>query len=213
VTDDDQPFGDQPYDAEAEAEGDDGGGGPAVAPGRPSPRGRGQSAEAEQLLAQAVDLVEAARPMPLSSSAKLNNKDELLDVLEEVIDRLPDELREARWLRKEREEYLAKMRADGDEILDAARAHAERMVERAEIVKSAEHRARRIIDGAEAEARRLRLECEDFCDQKLAGFEIVLERTMKLVSSGRDKLQATNLSRSSATEAEAAADELDPGQR
>ncbi len=213
MTDDDQPFGDQPYDAEAEAEGDDGGGGPAVAPGRPSPRGRGQSAEAEQLLAQAVDLVEAARPMPLSSSAKLNNKDELLDVLEEVIDRLPDELREARWLRKEREEYLAKMRADGDEILDAARAHAERMVERAEIVKSAEHRARRIIDGAEAEARRLRLECEDFCDQKLAGFEIVLERTMKLVSSGRDKLQATNLSRSSATEAEAAADELDPGQR
>ncbi len=213
MTDDDQPFGDQPYDAEAEAEGDDGGGGPAVAPGRPSPRGRGQSAEAEQLLAQAVDLVEAARPMPLSSSAKLNNKDELLDVLEEVIDRLPDELREARWLRKEREEYLAKMRADGDEILDAARAHAERMVERAEIVKSAEHRARRIIDGAEAEARRLRLECEDFCDQKLAGFEIVLERTMKLVSSGRDKLQAANLSRSSATEAEAAADELDPGQR
>lgn len=213
MTDDDQPFGDQPYDAEAEAEGDDGGGGPAVAPGRPSPRGQGQSAEAEQLLAQAVDLVEAARPMPLSSSAKLNNKDELLDVLEEVIDRLPDELREARWLRKEREEYLAKMRADGDEILDAARAHAERMVERAEIVKSAEHRARRIIDGADAEARRLRLECEDFCDQKLAGFEIVLERTMKLVSSGRDKLQATNLSRSSAAEAEAAADELDPGQR
>jgi cell division septum initiation protein DivIVA len=212
VTDDDRPYGDQPYDAEAEAGGgDDGDGGPAVAPGRPLPRGRGQSAEAEELLAQAVDLVEAARPMPLSSSAKLNNKDELLDVLEEVIDRLPDELREARWLRKEREEYLAKMRADGDEILDAARAHAERMVERAEIVKSAEHRARRIIDGAEAEARRLRLECEDFCDQKLAGFEIVLERTLKLVSSGRDKLQATNLSRSSAAEAEAAADELDPG--
>jgi hypothetical protein len=39
------------------------------------------------------------------------------------------------------------------------------------------------------------LECEDFCDQKLASFEIVLERTLKLVGSGREKLQATNLAR------------------
>lgn len=180
-----------PYDADAEDDVPD-----EVEPqGRR--RGRAQPADAEELLRRVVELVDAARPMPLSASAKINNKDELLDLLEEAIDRLPDELREARWLRKEREEYLAKMRADGDEILDAARAHAERMVQRTEVVKAAEHRARRIIDGAEAEARRLRLECEDFCDQKLASFEIVLERTLKMVGAGRQKLQATNLSRHS----------------
>jgi len=117
----------------------------------------------------------------------------VLDLLEEVQERLPDEIREARWLLKEREEYLAKMQADGDEILDAARAHAERMVQRTEVVKAAEHRARRIVEGAQAEARRLRLECEDFCDQKLAGFEIVLERTLKTVEGGRQKLQTTGL--------------------
>lgn len=159
---------------------------------RPVARGRNQSVDADELLRRVADLVAAARPMPLSASAMIN-KEEVLELLEEAIDRLPDELREARWLRKEREEYLTKMRADGDEILDAARARAERMVQRAEVVKSAEHRARRIIEGAEAEARRLRLECEDFCDQKLAGFEIVLERTLKMVGAGREKLQATNI--------------------
>ncbi|MEO6629037.1 MAG: hypothetical protein ABIP03_10770, partial [Aquihabitans sp.] len=123
------------------------------------------------------------------------NKEEVLELLEEAQARLPDELREARWLRKERDEYLAKMRVDGDEILDAARTRAEQMVQRTEVVKAAEHRARRLIDGAEAEARRLRLECEDFCDQRLAGFEIVLERTLKTVGSGRQKLQATNMAR------------------
>ena len=81
------------------------------------------------------------------------------------------------------------------------------MVQRTEVVKAAEHRARRIIDAAEAEARRLRLECEDFCDQKLAGFEIVLERTLKLVASGREKLQATNLGREDQPELESAAEE------
>jgi hypothetical protein len=180
---------DQPFDAEAEVE-------PVVEEPqqrRGLSRGRTQ-VDAEELLRRVSDLIAAARPMPLSASAMIN-KEEVLELLDEAIGRLPDELREARWLRKEREEYLAKMRADGDEITDAARARAEQMVQRTEVVKAAEHRARRILDSAEAEARRLRLECEDFCDQKLASFEIVLERTLKLVGSGREKLQATNLAR------------------
>lgn len=158
-------------------------------------RRRAQPADAEDLLRRVAELIEGARPIPLSASAKINNKEEVLDLLYEAIERLPVELRDARWLKKEREEFLAKMRADGEDITDAARAHAERMVQRTEVVKSAELRARRIVEGAEAEARRLRLECEDYCDQKLATFEIVLERTMKIVTSGRAKLQATNLVR------------------
>ena len=184
---------DEIYDADAEEdldELDDAEGGPR----RGRIRGRSKPADSEDLLRRVADLVAAARPMPLSASAMIN-KDEVLELLEEAINRLPTELRDARWLMKEREEYLAKMRVTGDEILDAARARAEHMVQRTEVVKASEHRARRIIDAAENEARRLRLECEDFCDQRLAGFEIVLERTLKLVSSGRERLQASNLPR------------------
>lgn len=160
--------------------------------GRSTRRGRSSPADAEELLQRVHRLIDAAKPIPMSATYRID-KDEVLDLLDEAMERLPDELREARWLRKERDEYLSKMQSDGEEIIDAARARAERMVQRAEVVKAAEHRARRILDGADAEARRLRLECEDFCDQKLAGFEIVLERTLKVVGSGREKLQATNL--------------------
>ena len=178
-------YDDFPYDAEAEAAG----GRPEQVVVRPTGRERrGPQPDSDELLRRVADIIAGARPMPLSASAMIN-KEEVLELLEEAIARLPDELREARWLRKEREEYLAKTHADGDEILDAARARAERMVQRTEVVKSAEHRARRILEGAEGEARRLRHECEDFCDQKLASFEIVLERTLKLVAAGRDKLQ------------------------
>jgi hypothetical protein len=151
----------------------------------------GDRETADELLNRVAELVESARPMPLSSSAMVN-KEEVLDLVHEALDNLPDELRQARWLLKEREEYLAKMRVDGDEILEAARARSERMVQRTEVVKAAEHRARRILEGAEADARRMRRECEDFCDQKLASFEIVLERTLKLVGAGRAKLQSTS---------------------
>jgi hypothetical protein len=149
---------------------------------------RMHSTDAEQLLRRVHEQIASARPMPLSTSVMIN-RDEVLELVEETIDRLPEELRAARWLLKEREEFLARTKREGDEILDAARTRAERMVQRTEVVKAAEARARKVVDAADAEARRLRNECEDFCDQKLASFEIVLERTMKVVGAGRTKLQ------------------------
>ena len=146
----------------------------------------------EQLLLQLRDLVADAPKVPLSSSAMIG-REEVLGIVDEVIARLPDELRAARWLLKERDEYLTKVRHEGEEIIVQARTRAEQLVQRTEIIKAADQRAWEIVEQAEADARRLRHEVEDFCDQKLASFEIVLERTMHLVASGRAKLQGTNL--------------------
>jgi hypothetical protein len=146
--------------------------------------------DAEQMLRRLHELVASARPMPLSTSVMIN-RDDVLDLLDETIERLPDELRAARWLLKEREEYLAKVRREGEEILDQARTRAERMVQRTEVVKASEARARKIVEAATEEAARLKNECEDYCDHKLASFEIVLERTLKMVGAGREKLQGS----------------------
>ena len=153
----------------------------------PSPH---QAPEVEPLLRRVVDLLEAARPMPLSTSVMIQ-KDEILELLDEALDRLPEELRAARWLLKEREEFLVKVRREGDDILDEARGQAARMVERTEVVKSAEQRARQIVETAEEEARRMRHQVEDFCDQRLSTFEAVLDRTLATVHAAREKLQAT----------------------
>ena len=149
--------------------------------------------EVERFLRQLTDLVEAARPVPLSASSMIN-KDEVLELLYECGNRLPDELRAARWLLKEREDFLARVRREGDELMDLARARAERMVQRTEVAKAAEVRARKIVEAAEAESRRLKLEAEDYCDQKLGSFEAVLERTLKVVGDGRSRLQGGPLS-------------------
>jgi predicted Zn-dependent protease with MMP-like domain len=148
--------------------------------------------DTEALLRRLIEIVENARTMPMSNTIRLT-KDEIQELLEEALDRLPDELRQARWMLKEREEFLAKTRRDADDILEQARVRAERMVQRTEIVREAAHTAQRLVDEARDEASRLRLEAEDYCDQKLAAFEIVLERTAKTVAAGREKLRATPL--------------------
>jgi cell division septum initiation protein DivIVA len=146
----------------------------------------------EVLLKRVHEVISNARPMPLSASVMIN-KDELLELLDEAIARLPEEIRQARWLLKEREEFLAKVQREGDDILDASRARAERMVQRAEVVRAAQHTARRLVEEAEAESRRLRHEAEDYCDHKLAQFEIVLDRTIRTVQAGRARLHQAPL--------------------
>jgi vacuolar-type H+-ATPase subunit H len=158
-----------------------------------SPEARGDAyrlPEVDTLLDRVAELIEQARPMPLSTSVVIN-KEETLELVEEARNRLPEELRAARWLLKEREEFLARVQREGDDILDEARGQAERMVQRTEVVKAAEHRARQVVDDAETQARQMRHQVEDFCDQQLAGFQNSLDRIATAVDSGREKLQAT----------------------
>ncbi|WP_419917801.1 hypothetical protein [Candidatus Poriferisocius sp.] len=144
--------------------------------------------EFDLLLRKAIELVGAARPMPLSASSMIN-KEEVLELLQNCLSRLPEEMRAARWLLKEREDFLKRVHREGDEILSAARSQAETMVQRTEVVKAAEQRARRMVEEAEATSRRLRLETEDYCDTKLGSFENALERILNTVREARTRLQ------------------------
>jgi F0F1-type ATP synthase membrane subunit b/b' len=137
-------------------------------------------------------------------------REEVLDLVEAARDEFPEELRRARRLLKDREEVLAAARREASEIIEDARVHSERMVQRTEIVRQAEHRAVRLVEDAEAECRRLRHEADDYIDQKLAAFEIVLDRTVKTVRAGRERLAAVP---SEAPEADLEAEEWFEGRQ
>jgi cell division septum initiation protein DivIVA len=143
--------------------------------------------DAETLLRRAIDIIATARTIPLSSSPMIN-RDEIIEILEEAVNRLPDELRQARWMLKERQEFVAKTRREADEILEQARAAAERMVQRTEVVRAAETRARQVQEAADSDARKVKHETEDFIDQRLGSFEILLDRLAKTVHAGRERL-------------------------
>jgi hypothetical protein len=149
---------------------------------------RHEAVQFDDLLLALRDLIENARAMPMSASV-LVNRDEAVALLDELLHAVPEEIRQARWLLKDREGFLDEAHREADGILESARVQAERMVERTEVVREARRTAQRVVDDADAQARRLRLECEDYIDQKLAAFEVVLNRTMQAVQKGRDRLQ------------------------
>ena len=133
------------------------------------------------------ELIETARTMPMSASV-LVNRDEAMELLDQARRNLPAELRHARWLLKERLEYLEQAKRESTELLQSARVPAVRMVERSDIVREARRSAQQIVADAEAEARRLQHAAEDYVDQRLAALEGLLERTLTGIGKGRERL-------------------------
>ena len=140
------------------------------------------------LLEQLRDILEAARKLPMSASVSIN-RDEFGAILQDAIDGLPEELREARWLLKERDQVVERAANEADRLVDAARVRAERMVEKNELVREAQRTSAEILEDAERRAAAIRHEAEDYVDRKLAAFEVVLDRTMQQVQKGRERLQ------------------------
>lgn len=164
--------------------------------------------DVQMLLERIRAVVESAKAVPLSASVRVD-RDELLELLDLTITRLPDELKQARWLLKDTEEVQAKAQREADDILQAARTRAERMVQRTEIVREAERVARDVVDTAQQRSSQMRHEAEDYIDQRLASFEIVLERTLAVVVNGRERLGLT-VSRPPLADGEDDDDELGP---
>jgi hypothetical protein len=157
-------------------------------PGEAGSGGGGQYAvpESELYLRRVIEAIEAAPGIPMSASVRVN-RDEVLDLLDEALNR---------WLLKEREEFMARTRREGDELIAEAKARVAQMVQRTEVVKAAEARARQIVEEAEGVSRRMRRETEDFCDQRLASFENVLARVQQSVAAGRQRLAAPTIEQS-----------------
>jgi cell division septum initiation protein DivIVA len=148
---------------------------------------------------QIEELIQEAKAMPLSSSV-LVNREEMLELLEAARNELPEEVKQARWVVKDREELLAKARRDAEVVVQKAIDERNRMVSEQEVVRGARDEAERIVSEARDQARQIRLEAEDYVDAKLAQFEIALEKThtelersIAQVQRGRDRLRGVSV--------------------
>jgi cell division septum initiation protein DivIVA len=156
------------------------------------PSGRHVRRDIESDLRDLIELVANAKQMPLSNSA-LIPRDDVLGLLEQALRALPDEIREARWALRDREELMAGELQKAQQLMDQVRAEAARMVDKTEIARQSRLMAQQIIAEAHAQSRQMINQSEDFIDGKLGSFEIVLERLLKTTHSGRERLSAQGL--------------------
>lgn len=128
-----------------------------------------------------------AKGVPLSSNV-LVDRESFLEMLERLRASLPDELRAARWMVREREAFISRTNEKAREIVDKARAEADELVSNSNIVAEAVEEANILVRRAEGEARRLRLEAEDDIEKGLQKMELLLHDLTDRVKGARAEL-------------------------
>src|SRR4051812_13462873 len=125
--------------------------------------------------------------MPMSASCVVH-RGELLNLVDELRELLPSELREAEYIIADRDEVLGEGHRAAARILEDARAERARLVSDTEVYREARLEADRVLDEAHKRSEAMRIEVEDYVDAKLANFEVVLQKTLAAVHRGREKL-------------------------
>ncbi len=144
------------------------------------------------------DLIHNTRSVPLTDSVMLD-REEIYDLLDQMRSTIPEEIKQARWIVKERQEMLAEAKAEAERILAEAQEKAEQMASETEVVRLAEKNAQKIIEDAHDREREIRLGAEDYADEVLGNLELNLDKFLAAVRRGRERLQGR-----------AAADDLQP---
>jgi vacuolar-type H+-ATPase subunit H len=130
------------------------------------------------------DLVHNAKPIRLTNQVRVD-KQRIYDILDQIRGTVPEEIKQARWIVKERQDMLAEARREAERIIKQARELEEHLISDEEVTKQAERAAEDIIEDARGRAREIVLGAENYADGILHTLEINLSKFTAAVERGR----------------------------
>ena len=143
----------------------------------------------QKLLDMLFGMIDEAKGATFSSEKCVINRDEALDLLDEIRANLPGELRQAQQIVNDRSQIVETANAQAQVIVKKAEERARILVSEAEIVKAAQQRAGEIVSAAQTEARTVRQTVTDYCDNMLKTTEETMAENAAQVKSVRANLR------------------------
>ena len=143
----------------------------------------------KELLDTIEDAVEEGANVPLSGGKKIVDAEQIRNLLDEVRENLPGELRQAQQIVNDRAQIVDTANAQAQAIVKKAEERARILVGDAEIVKAAQQRASEITSAAQAESRTLRQTVTDYCENMLRTTEDTMLENAAQVKNIRASLR------------------------
>ena len=143
-----------------------------------------------EIIDRIEELLDGSKRIPFSANIVING-DELYDLIEELRSVMPEEFKQSRWIVKERENMIEEAKKQADKIIRNSQEKADTLVGETEIMKRATRKSEEMMSAIEARARTIRLEAEDYADEKLANLEAVLHKLLNSIEKGREQFKNT----------------------
>ncbi|MCK9443534.1 MAG: ATPase [Tissierellaceae bacterium] len=147
--------------------------------------------EVLRLIDEIEDIVEAGTTVPFSGKVMVD-RFEILEIIKEIRIKLPDEIKQAAWIKDERQRILAQAQKDADTLLEEAEYKLEELIDEEEITKKANSRADEIVSRAQINAKEIRLGALDYADTILEETQENLKEVIQLLNENRKELRGTN---------------------
>src|SRR5207248_2220656 len=101
---------------------------------------------------------------------------------------IPEEIKQARWIVKERQDMLAEAKREAERVIQEARDKAEELASQEEVVRIAHEQAQHMLHDADERAHEVRTGAEDYADEIFGTLEANLDKFLLAVRRSRDRL-------------------------
>lgn len=140
------------------------------------------------LLEKLEDIVEEATKMPLTNKVMIN-KEEMLEIITDMRIKLPDEIKQASWIKEERQRILSETQSEASNIISDAINRQESLIDDHELTKLAVQSAKEIEEKARRNAFEMKSETMEYCSKLLGKTQEGLESMLKTIIENKEELE------------------------
>lgn len=140
------------------------------------------------LLEKIEDIIEEASKLPLSNKVMID-KEEVLEVINEIRLKMPDEINRASWVAKERQRILNEAQSEADELIEKVKEQQKYLVEESEIAREAQEYAKQLVEDAERKANDMKIGAYSYSDEILSGLEEKIKEVISIIEENRNSLK------------------------
>lgn len=120
------------------------------------------------------------------------NKDEFIKALNDIRIKLPEEIKQAKWVKEERQRILLEAQKEASSVIKEAETKIVSMVDENEITRKAYEQANETIINAQRTAREIKQGSLEYADDVLAKMEENLKETYLLLHKNREELKGSS---------------------
>ena len=115
--------------------------------------------------------------------------EELKEILEDIRLKLPDELKQAKWVKEERQRIIEDAEKEAEGLIKDAEQKIITLVDEHVITKQALAQKEEIIENANKVSKEISVGTRDYADAILEKVEEVLKETLDVVHNNRKELK------------------------
>ena len=141
-----------------------------------------------QLVDSMEDILDEASSVPFSNKVMVD-ADTLYELIKEIRIQLPDEIKQATWIKEERQRILSEAKEESEMLLGKTEEKLVELIDQDEVTRKANEKADHILNKAQANAKSIMEGSLEYADEILLSTQKNLKELIEHLNINRQELR------------------------